>query len=395
MTASDELQTGLEETVTHEIGASDDPLEDDRFLRGDLRAAIVPWLVSRVLVVGALALARQVYDEIGAPPRPAALGQGLFSWDGAFYRAIAEDGYHALGKASLRFFPLVPMLSRALGWVFLGHTAVGLIVVANGSALLFMAALHRLALRETRDAATARRSVWFAALFPAAAVLALGYAEATAMLLGVLVFLGLRSRHFGWAAVAGLLAGLCRPVGVLLVVPAAVEAWRGWSGATARDRATRVAAVVAPVAGAGLYLAWVGNEFGDAWLPVSQQNKSTLRGGFQDPFTRSIDAVRDLFGHHFGSGLHIAWALVFAALLVVVARRLPASYTLYCAATLLLGLSAKNLDSFERYAMSSFPFLVALAIVVRKEEAERTVFVLAGAGLVGYALLNFLGISGP
>jgi len=37
-------------------------------------------------------------------------------------------------------------------------------------------------------------------------------------------------------------------------------------------------------------------------------------------------------------------------LLVVLARRAAASYSLYAAATLVLGLSAHNLDSFERYA---------------------------------------------
>ncbi len=73
----------------------------------------------------------------------------------------------------------------------------------------------------------AARAAWFAALFPAAAVLVLGYAEATAMMLGVVVFLGLRSSRYGWAVVAGFLAGLCRPVGVLLVIPAAVEVARG------------------------------------------------------------------------------------------------------------------------------------------------------------------------
>ena len=114
-------------------------------------------------------------------------------------------------------------------------------------------------------------------------MLVLGYAEATAMMLGVVVFLGLRSRRFGWAIVGGFLAGLCRPVGVLLVVPAAVEAGRGWRTASARSRIERVGAVVAPVAGAVAYLAWVGAEFGDFWKPISLQNQATLRGGFQDP----------------------------------------------------------------------------------------------------------------
>lgn len=362
----------------------------------DLRVAVVPWALARVLVVAALALSRHLFDEIGTPPRPPALGQGLFGWDAAFYRAIAEHGYRAVGESSLRFFPLVPLVSRGLGWVFFDHTAAALLVVANGSALLFGGLLHRLARRETGDLALARRAAWFAALFPAAFVLVMGYAEATAMMLGVVVFLGLRSQRFGWAAAAGFLAGLCRPVGVLLVVPAAVEAARGWRDASGGERASRVGAVLAPIAGAAVYLAWVGAEFGDFWKPVSLQNKATLRGGFQDPVTRSIDAFGDLVGgDRFGSGLHIVWALVFAALLVVLVRRFPASYSLYAAGTLLLGLSAHNLDSFERYAMSTFPFLLALASITDRDEVERGAYVLVSAGLVGYAILAFTGVSGP
>jgi hypothetical protein len=362
----------------------------------DLRVAVVPWALARVLVVASLALSRHLFDEIGTATRPVALGQGLFAWDAAFYRDLAEHGYRAVGEGSLRFFPLVPMMARVLGWISFDHTAAALLVVANGSALLFGALLHRLALRETGDAALARRAAWFGALFPAAFVLVMGYAEATAMMLGVVVFLGIRSNRFWWAALAGFLAGLCRPVGVLLVVPAAVEGVRGWREASTESRISRVVAVVAPVAGAGAYLAWVGAEFGDFWKPMSLQNQATLRGGFQDPVTRTIDAVGDLFGgDRFGSGLHIVWAVVFLALLVVLVRRVPASYSLYGAATLLLGLSAQNLDSFERYCWSTFPFVLALAAVTDRDEVERGTYVVAAAGLVGYATLAFLGIQGP
>ncbi len=362
----------------------------------DLRVAAVPWVLARVLVVASLALSRHVFDQVGAPPRPVQLGQGLFAWDAAFYRDLAEHGYRPVGEGSLRFFPLVPILGRVLGWISFGHTAAALLVVANVSALLFGALLHRLALRETGDAALARRAAWFGALFPAAFVLVMGYAEATAMMLGVVVFLGIRSNRFWWAALAGFLAGLCRPVGVLLVVPAAVEAVRGWRGASTESRVSRVVAVVAPAAGAAAYLAWVGAEFGDFWKPISLQNQATLRGGFQDPVTRTVDAVGDLFGgDRFGSGLHIVWAVVFALLLVVLVRRFPASYSLYAAATLLLGLSAHNLDSFERYCWSTFPFVVALAAVTDRDEVENCAYVIAAAGLVGYATLAFLGIQGP
>ena len=52
---------------------------------------------------------------------------------------------------------------------------------------------------------------------------------------------------------------------------------------------------------------------GAAGLPISEQNKATLRGGFQDPFTRAVDGVTDAFHHHFSSVVHLAWALVVFA----------------------------------------------------------------------------------
>ena len=45
--------------------------------------------------------------------------------------------------------------------------------------------------------------------------------------------------------------------------------------------------------------------------------------------------------------------------------------------------------------MSTFPFLLALAVVTDRDEVERGAVVLAAAGLVGYAVLAFLGVSGP
>ena len=94
---------------------------DSRFVREDLRAAALPWIASRALVVGALVLSRFLFDEIGRAPRPVQLAQGLFAWDAAFYREIAERGYGALSAESLRFFPLFPLLSKVFGVAFLGH----------------------------------------------------------------------------------------------------------------------------------------------------------------------------------------------------------------------------------------------------------------------------------
>ncbi len=123
------------------------------------------------------------------------------------------------------------------------------------------------------------------------------------------------------------------------------------------------------------------------------QNRKSLRGGFVDPFTRLADAFGDLFGgSRFGSGLHGIWALMFLALLVVVIRRFPASYSAYTGAVLVLTLTARNLDSFERYGMSTFPLLLALAYATRREGVDRAALVISAAALAGYAVL---GVPGP
>ena len=137
-------------------------------------------------------------------------------------------------------------MARYLALGIAGATGVTLLIVANASALALGALLHRLVIVETGDRALARRAAWLIALVPPAVVLVMGYAEATAIALAVAAFLALRTRRWEWAAAAGLLAGLARPLGVLLVVPAALEAARGWSGVSRRDGISRVSAVVAP-----------------------------------------------------------------------------------------------------------------------------------------------------
>lgn len=363
-----------------------------RFVCDDLRAAVVPWLVSRAVVIVALALARYLQDDLRIRPVPVQLAQGLFAWDAAWYRTIAEHGYGFDVSETVRFFPLVPLLSKALGVVFVGHEEVALLVVANVSALVFAALLHRLTLVDTGDASAAARAAWFGVILAPAVALVLGYAEATAMALGVGVFLAIRTRRWGVAVALGLLAGLCRPVGVLLVAPILVEALDGWRAAPARARVARVAAVVAPGVGMALYLGYVGLAFGDPFEPFSIQNRATLRGGFEDPISRLVRAFEDMTGgDRFGSGLHLVWALVFGALLVVVIRRLPRSYAVYCGLTLLLGLSASNLDSFERYCLSTFPFVMAIALVTRRREVERAALTVSAVGLFAYSLLAFFG----
>lgn len=353
------------------------------------------WLAARVVLVGALAFTRYLVNDLGTADPAGRPPSGLIGWDAVWYVRIVRSGYEHLPWESMRFFPLLPTLATILRPVFGARGAV--LVVVNVSALAAGFLLARLARIEKGDGALGDRAGWLLALLPPAFVLAMGYAEALFVVLSIATFLALRKQRFGWAAVAGMLTGLSRPLGVLIAIPAVVEAARGWSRTPQlRDRLTRVAAAVAPLAGMGTYVLWAGVKYGDPLRPFTVQQAFDRRGGFQDPVTRLIDTARQLSGGvDIGSGLHLPWALGFIAMLVVVFRRWPVSYGLFAAAILLAALSAENLDSLERYGLSAFPLVLAVAEVIRVPWAEKVALVLCGAGLTTYATLAFLGAYVP
>jgi hypothetical protein len=355
--------------------------------------ALGGWVAARVCVAGALALSRFLVNELGAADPTGRPPSGLLGWDADWYVRIVRAGYEHLPWESTRFFPLLPVLADVLRPLFGPRAAV--LLVVNAAALVAGVLLVRLARLETGDDALAGRAGWLLALLPPAFVLAMGYAEALFVCFAIATFLALRRRRFGWAAAMGALAGLSRPLGVLLVLPALIEAWRAPRG---RDTSivARLAASVAPAAGMGGYFAWSWVAFGDAFRSVTVQQAFDRRGGFENPIGRLVEAARQLAGGaDLGSGLHFPWAVGFLVLLAVLFRRWPASYGAFAAAIVFVALSAHNLDSLERYGLSAFPLVLALADVLRPRWAETAAIALCGAGLVAYATLAFAGAYVP
>ena len=357
-------------------------------------SALPAWLVARVIVLAALGLAVYLVDQLGATPPMGRSRVGLTGWDASWYVRIADEGYSSLPRETLRFFPLLPLLARLPGLV-IGHGAA-VLLIANGAALGAGVLLVRLARFESGDRALSQRAGWFLALLPPAFTLVMGYAEPLFLVTTIAGFLFLREKRWLGAAACGFLAGLCRPIGVLFALPAAIEALRDRRTRAPGDLAGRVIAIAAPILGSSSYLAWIGWRFGDPLLPMRLQDRPDRRGSFVDPISSLLDAARDLAnGELVGSGLHLPWAIAFLVLLAVLGRRWPASYTVFAGAVLLVALSAENLDSLERYGLSAFPFVLALAGLTSHPWAERAVLAACGGGLAAYSLLAFLSAYVP
>jgi hypothetical protein len=357
------------------------------------------WVTARVVVAVTLVVAHLTVAHL-RPGNSAArlrVHQGLLGWDGGWYQSIATHGYAASGHQSLRFFPAFPMAGRVLGWIPGVSPGTGLIIVANLCSLAGMAVLWILVEREFGDRGVAGRTVWLLALAPPAFTLVMAYAEGALLLGTTVTFLAIRSGRWWWAAVAGLAAGAVRPVGLLLIIPVVIEVYRRRGAEQSVPAvASRLAAVIAPAVGAGAYLAWVGSSFGDAFLPFRLQDQPGHRGVITSPFASMWhNLVAASHGHHLGSALHIPWVALCLVLLVVAFRRLPLSYAAFAAAVLVVSVASSNLDSFERYALSGFPLVIAASTLTSRRAVERTVLVGAAVGMAGYSLLAFVGVFVP
>lgn len=349
---------------------------------------LAAWLTARVLVFLGYATADGIASVLRLDGDATLhLREGLVTWDGRWYRVIAEGGYDAAGREGLRFFPLYPMLARILGWP-LGGQSLLLVVIANGAALVALVLLHRLVTEQWHDPDLASRSMWLFAVFPAAGAMVMAYSESLLVVATLVMFLAMRRERWWIVGIAGLLAGLTRPVGVLLVLPVAIEAARRRSGPVG----IRLAAVAAPAVGLLSYLLWVGGEYGDWLEPVRVQRE--LRAGFQDPLTRLWEGFSTLSRSQLDAP-NLAFAVGLILLLIVAVRTQPASWSSYAGVTLVVALSAQNINSIGRYGFVAFPFVVALARCTGDSRVSWAAMAVSGGALVGLTAMSALGVYQP
>jgi hypothetical protein len=363
-----------------------------------LGVAWLPWLLARGITLFALALAKYQVSHFHITDTKAVIESraGLLGSDAGWYQAIAAHGYGAVPRSTLRFFPLLPLLDR---WA---HDAAGItvgaasLVIVNAASLLVALGLYLLVVADLGDRVLAQRAVWLITLAPAAFVFVMGYSDAVLVALALAVFYCVRRGHWWWAAAFGFLAGAARPIGCLLVVPAAVEAVRAWRVSRWSRWPARLAAVAGPVLGTVAYLSWVSATFGGFLTPLRIQEEGGHHGRLSDPVTTLYHAATGLaHGNHIGTGLHVPWVLAVAGLLLLSFWRLPASYSLFALSVVVLSVSGTNLDSFERYALSAFPLTIAASTLLRSWRVAAAAYVVCAAAMATYALLAFQGAYVP
>lgn len=297
------------------------------------------------------------------------------AWDSGWYFDIARRGYFfdPHGQSSIAFFPLYPALMRAAAWPF-GSSDRALwvagIVISCVSFTLALAALHRFTERVFGSREIARRTVIYIAVFPFSLFYTRVYAESVFLLTTVLAVSRAYDGKWAQAGIWGALATLCRPNGVLIGLPLALMALELEKDPPLRTIASRLLLLLPiPLALAGYSaytytlshepLGWLsaqsawGNSIGNPpWGLLLSVIHQLVTHGWYDYFFVAPEAPFRLF--------HGVTALLFLIFVPSMFRRLGIPLAAYVLVSLLVPLTARELEGLGRYASVLFPaFMMA------------------------------------
>jgi hypothetical protein len=313
-------------------------------------------------------------------------------WDGRWYERIARSGYPTsvpegdfyagTGRAvqsEIAFFPLYPVLVRALDTVLPGGADVAGVVLsfitgAVATVLVWVIA-DRLAGRTVAD----RAAVLFA-FSPGAFVLSLVYAEGLLVVFSAACLLALLDRRWVLAGVLAALATATRPNGTAVIMACA------WAAGVAVWKRREWRAVAAPVlapAGMLAFFAYLWWHTGETliWFRVQYQGW----GERIDFGLQNAKLIPDFLTHPFQNPnkvVLIGSMLLSAVLIVVLLRaRLPGVLTVHALGGLGVVL-ASHINARPRFIFVAFPLVIALAKAIRRPPVFTVVAALFAAGTV-------------
>ncbi len=263
------------------------------------------------------------------------------------------------------FFPLYPLLVRGLlvvlpdGWLYILGVLVNQFLFAVGLVLVWLYAAS------LGGAVIARRAIVWLSLFPTSFFFSAAYSESLFLLLGAGTLLLLQRGRFGTAGLAGGLATLTRPTGIILVIPCLVDLIRQ-RGSDWRRRFFPFLLIPMGIASYMAYLVW---RFGDPLRFVHVEGAGWDHAWMLPPLALVRAVQLSLSGELEGVSALMNGVNTLAAIWTIVAAVLfwrwdqrGAAYVL--AGVLLplsVGVAGMPTLSIARYVVVLFPIFILLA----------------------------------
>jgi hypothetical protein len=320
-------------------------------------------------------------------------------FDTGYYEGIAWNGYTpvAEGRSNIAYFPVYPLLMRAVGSLFGRHHAIYYIAGIGISWVCFvlaMVALYYLA-RLDLPPRRAERAVLLTAIFPFAFFYGVAYSESTFLLFAVLAFFFFRTQRWLLGGLCGAIATATRVPGILIVPALAWIAWRNLEPGR-HGRVSAAAGLLLSASGFTAYCFYVywltGHPF--EWAATLERWGNGYHPG-SAPWTAPAALLRQLFTHPYRylatepmaviDTLYGVTGIAFVLAVPMVWRRLGAAYALFMLLNLWLPLSSGVFEGVGRYCSVLFPCFIWLATIRSRY--------LSTALVVTFALFYTLGLS--
>jgi hypothetical protein len=337
------------------------------------------------------------------------LANRWIQWDARWYLEIAHDLYARSTvegpvfcpcdpTAATRFFPLYPVLTRALGPLVGGHLLLAGIVVSNLALLAAMTGIVLLVRHEYPGEAPLLSLVLVVA-YPLGFVLATTYSEALFLALATFCLLFTRRGQWRFAAGLAFLAALTRPSAIVLELPLAWEfvrqhrsltegmAWR----ALLQPRALVDGglALLSVPAGYAVFMAFLAVRFGSPM--VGARAHELINDQHLTPFWQTLILMLgglDRVAPEWQAMRAVDLGAVLAVLAISIAwiGRAPVAFSLYSMGLVVLHLSLPNLNFFggdviasdARYMTAAVPAFILLGQRLNRRFTWSTLVVSAG-----------------
>jgi hypothetical protein len=294
----------------------------------------------------------------------------LLQWDSEWYFKIVTEGYRFIDDPTIEqnvvFYPLYPMLARALVVVSGLTPSDSMLLVSNVAGLSAVVALFKLVRDEFGDR-LALATTALLSFFPTSILLSAGYTEPLELLLIVLFFIALKPKRYLLAAFFAGLAVADRSTGIVLLPVLLCEMWLN------RDQKPflplLLPCILLATSGLWLFMIYLWSSFGDplvfsggqaAYHQGTSMVARVIAALKLEPFTRMILNDWNPWGQD-------SWfTLLSIGLIVVGWFRLRFSWTLLAAGVFLLPYltlsgGPAGFVSMMRFNLVSFPLFVVMA----------------------------------
>jgi len=316
---------------------------------------------------------------------------GWARWDAGWYKRIVDRGYYFEGgQSNVAFFPLYPLVTKAVAKVVRNPWAAGLLV-SNASLLLALFFLNGIA-RMYFDQEGAQRSLVYLLVFPTSFFFSAYYSEALFLLTTATSFyFYLKARYF-WCGLFGLLATMTRPTGVALFI-AFLLGYLWNKRARPSQMNARILWILLIPCGLLVFMAILWAQVGDPMAFVKGQE------GWGRSFTFPLRTLLDEYAHidfsfprDLGNTdilMSLITSLLFLVLPLLLLGRCDVSLILYSLLLVLMPLSTGRVLSMMRFEVVAFPAFFALALLGKRQFADRLIVSTLAIFLGLYNLLFF------